>query len=109
MVAVCIYGFVEIHQLLLGGHHLTFALISRRSSGRVGTRFHSRGIDDRGNVSNYVETEQIVSLEDPLNQRVASQVQVRGSIPLYWEQNVNLKYSPIIQLTNYEQNVPPLH
>ena len=34
-----------------------YILISRRSSNRAGTRYHSRGIDEKGNVSNFVETE----------------------------------------------------
>jgi hypothetical protein len=41
----------------------TFALISRRSKRRAGTRYHSRGSDAEGNVSNYVETEQILQTE----------------------------------------------
>lgn len=40
---------------------INLILLSRRSTLRAGTRFHSRGIDERGNVSNFVETEFIVS------------------------------------------------
>ena len=39
---------------------LNMILISRRSTARAGTRFYSRGIDEQGNVSNFVETEMIV-------------------------------------------------
>ena len=47
-----------------------------------GTRYNSRGINPSGFVSNYVETEQIVDL----NKKVYSQIQIRGSVPFYWDQ-----------------------
>lgn len=98
-LAVCIYGFVGVHRDVLPG--IDIAIISRRSTGRVGTRYHSRGVDDRGHVSNFVETEQIVLS----SQRVNSLVQCRGSIPLYWRQTVDMKYAPVIDLYNYDHNV----
>lgn len=49
-----------------------------------------RGIDSSGNVSNFVETEQIVEY----NGEKVSFVQIRGSIPIYWYQTPNLKYKP---------------
>jgi phosphatidylinositol 4-phosphatase len=100
-IAVCIYGYVGIRPHVLPGVHI--ALISRRSTGRVGTRYHSRGIDDRGHVSNFVETEQIVFGDD---ERRCSLVQCRGSIPLYWRQQVDMRYAPVIDLYNYDLNVP---
>ena len=36
-------------------------LISRRNRHRAGVRMHCRGIDNQGNVANYVETEQVSS------------------------------------------------
>lgn len=72
----------------------TFTLMARRSPARVGTRFFSRGIDTKGNVSNFVETEQILSAGG----RVWSHVQIRGSIPLFWRQMVNTKYTPPINV-----------
>ena len=36
-------------------------LISRRNRHRAGVRMHCRGIDNQGNVANYVETEQVNS------------------------------------------------
>ena len=62
-------------------------------------RYQCRGVDPCGNVANYVETEQIV-IASPGGTRpggaarhshhedsiVSSFVQLRGSIPLYWEQ-----------------------
>jgi len=65
----------------------------------VGTRYHSRGIDDLGHVSNCVETEQIVCLEDG-SSTVSSFVQLRGSIPVFWRQNINLRYKPPFEFYN---------
>lgn len=58
-------------------------IISRQSSRRAGTRFNSRGIDDDGNVANFVETETILWISPGI---VFSYVQVRGSVPIFWEQ-----------------------
>jgi hypothetical protein len=58
------------------------ALISRRQHLRGGTRYNARGIDDQGNVANFVETEQILRL----NNLVFSYVIIRGSVPVFWEQ-----------------------
>lgn len=85
-----ILGFVSIHQVNVNGHYFSWILISRRSIQRAGTRLFSRGIDHTGNVSNYVETEQIIEYD---GDRV-SFVQIRGSIPLFWRQAPNLKYKP---------------
>lgn len=48
----------------------------------AGARFISRGIDDKSNVANFVESELIVTYED----KIYSYLQIRGSIPLFWEQ-----------------------
>ncbi|KAL2801888.1 SacI homology domain-containing protein [Aspergillus granulosus] len=58
-------------------------LISRLSSRRAGTRFNARGIDDDGNVANFVETETILWIPPGV---IFSYVQVRGSVPIFWEQ-----------------------
>ncbi|KAG5983655.1 hypothetical protein E4U55_007579 [Claviceps digitariae] len=64
-----------------------FSLISRLSCRRAGTRFNSRGIDDDGNVANFVETETI--FYSPAG-TLFSYVQVRGSVPVFWEQAADL-------------------
>ncbi|KAG6215030.1 hypothetical protein E4U50_008012 [Claviceps purpurea] len=64
-----------------------FSLISRLSCRRAGTRFNSRGIDDDGNVANFVETETIFC--SPAG-TLFSYVQVRGSVPVFWEQAADL-------------------
>lgn len=62
-------------------------LISRLSCRRAGTRFNARGIDDNGNVANSVETETIFWSPSGL---CFSYAQIRGSVPLFWEQAVGL-------------------
>ena len=57
-------------------------MISRLSSERAGTRFSCRGVNDAGHVANFAETEQVIFLGDQLS----SFVQIRGSVPLFWEQ-----------------------
>jgi len=64
--------------------HITLCLIARKSKERSGTRYAGRGICDGGGVAGYTETELMVSVDhDPL----CSHVQVRGSVPVFWEQN----------------------
>lgn len=65
--------------------HLT--LISRLSSQRAGTRFNARGIDDDGNVANFVETETFFGTASGVS---FSYVQTRGSVPVFWEQATGL-------------------
>ena len=48
-----------------------------------GTRFNSRGIDYNFNASNFVETEEVFICHHLL----FSHVSVRGSAPIFWEQN----------------------
>jgi hypothetical protein len=62
-------------------------VISRQSSRRAGTRFNSRGIDDDGHVANFVETETILWIPPNIT---FSYVQVRGSVPIFWEQAAGL-------------------
>lgn len=52
-------------------------------------RYKRRGIDEDGNVANYVETEQILSFG---GYQMAFTI-VRGSVPVYWSQP-GYKYRP---------------
>ncbi|KAL3417842.1 hypothetical protein PVAG01_10851 [Phlyctema vagabunda] len=61
----------------------SLTLISRLSCRRAGTRFNSRGIDDDGNVANFVESETIYWSPSGI---CFSYVQIRGSVPVFWEQ-----------------------
>jgi hypothetical protein len=65
----------------------SMTLISRLSCRRAGTRFNSRGIDDDGNVANFVESETIYWTPSGV---CFSYVQVRGSVPIFWEQQSGL-------------------
>ncbi|KAI9831266.1 MAG: inositol polyphosphate 5-phosphatase [Phylliscum demangeonii] len=62
-------------------------LISRLSCRRAGTRFNARGIDDDGNVANFVESETLFWSPAGL---CFSYTQVRGSVPIFWEQATGL-------------------
>ncbi|KAF8473433.1 SacI homology domain-containing protein [Kalaharituber pfeilii] len=81
-------------------------LISRRSTKRAGLRYLRRGVDSAGNTANCVETEQLLSI--PVNPSITSAqtpsrsevlpdqlpwgktysfLQIRGSIPVYFQQS----------------------
>lgn len=121
------FGFLRITSTKVKSTPFTFALITRRSRHRAGTRYLSRGIDEQGNVSNYNETEQVVILNDAVgglagyaggqamtngrkdgngqDLQVLSFVQTRGSIPLYWAEVNNLQYVPKLQIRRVESAV----
>jgi hypothetical protein len=59
-----IQGFIQIESFIspetdVGEVEVRIGLISRRSRYRLGTRFKKRGVDENGNVANFVETEQV--------------------------------------------------
>ncbi|KAG0234357.1 hypothetical protein BGW41_001185 [Actinomortierella wolfii] len=103
-----INGFVSIKAAEVNKKPFTFCLISRRSRHRAGTRYFSRGVDTKGDVSNYNETEQLVIVDAsvagpaaviPGSQEIRlSHVQTRGSIPIFWAQINNIKYTPKLQI-----------
>ncbi|OBA19840.1 hypothetical protein METBIDRAFT_45575 [Metschnikowia bicuspidata var. bicuspidata NRRL YB-4993] len=91
-VTPVIYGYVKSHSAQFkGNQNLDFALITRRSRIRAGTRYFRRGIDDSGAVANFNETEQILTTAGG---QVYSFLQTRGSVPVYWSEINNLKYKP---------------
>lgn len=75
-------GGINITTVYIGGLQSKACLISRLSCERAGTRFNVRGANDLGHVANFVETEQVIFL----NQVILSFLTIRGSIPLFWEQ-----------------------
>ncbi|XP_036911425.1 synaptojanin-2 isoform X8 [Sturnira hondurensis] len=77
-----ICGVVAIRTVYASHKQAKACLISRISCERAGARFHIRGVNDDGHVSNFVETEQTIYMDDG----VSSFVQIRGSVPLFWEQ-----------------------
>lgn len=83
----------------------TITIVSRLSCRRAGTRFNARGIDDDGNVANFVETETIFWAPTGLS---FSYVQIRGSVPVFWEQTAS--FTPgqqKIQLTRSAEATQP--
>lgn len=104
-----IHGFIDQANISVYGRKFYITIIARRSHHFAGARFLKRGVNDKGNVANKIETEQIVSdmlitsFHDPKygfynNPRYTSFVQHRGSIPLYWTQDMNKLPKPPIQI-----------
>ena len=90
-------------RMSVSGMPSTMTLISRLSCRRAGTRFNARGIDDDGNVANFVETETIFCTD----QLCFSYVQCRGSVPLFWEQQSGLPGQQKIQITRSAEATKP--
>lgn len=125
-----IFGMFEIRPTTFKGTPLTLVLLSRRSRHRGGTRYFTRGLDDKGHAANFNETEQIVILNDNSDKgisgfagsdmqggktakamdgqetQVISYVQTRGSVPTYWAEVNTLKYTPKIQVRGVETALP---
>ncbi|KAK9473002.1 SacI homology domain-containing protein [Dipodascopsis tothii] len=105
-----IHGFIDQANISVFGRNVSIAIIARRSHYFAGARFLKRGANDQGYVANDVETEQIVA--DMLttsfhgfggepfgDTRYTSFVQHRGSIPLFWTQDVSgMSPKPPIEL-----------
>ncbi|KAK0735067.1 SacI homology domain-containing protein [Lasiosphaeria miniovina] len=123
-----VFGTLEIRLTAFKGTPMTVALISRRSRHRGGTRYFTRGLDDEGHAANYNETEQVVVLGDgggvsgfagsgdtmqsgarrgdSREVQVLSYVQTRGSVPAFWAEVNNLKYTPKVQIRSVEAALP---
>ncbi|XP_075238567.1 polyphosphoinositide phosphatase FIG4 isoform X2 [Lycorma delicatula] len=86
------HGFVSQSNISVFGRSLYITLIARRSNKYAGTRFLKRGANFEGDVANEVETEQVLedtgasSCDSP---RITSFVQMRGSIPAHWSQDIS--------------------
>ncbi|XP_057783999.1 phosphoinositide phosphatase SAC6-like isoform X2 [Salvia miltiorrhiza] len=98
-------GSFKSFQYALGENILDVTLIARRCNRRTGTRMWTRGADSDGFVANFIETEQIIQL----NGHIASFIQVRGSIPLLWDQIVDLTYKPKFFIMDIEPHVVEKH
>ena len=74
-----------------------FIIISRRSIERPGLRYMRRGTNEKGGVANFVETEFIISVEREGELHIASFIQTRGSIPIFWSQSPwSIKPIPVL-------------
>ena len=115
------FGMMRITATRIKTTPLTFALITRRSRHRAGTRYLTRGIDEAGHAANFNETEQIIILNDisgglggfgglqngkierdGSETQVLSYVQTRGSVPVYWAEMNTLQYRPNLQVRGVE-------
>jgi phosphatidylinositol 4-phosphatase len=112
------FGMLRIEVTKIKSNPFTFALLTRRSRHRGGTRYFSRGMDENGHVSNYNETEQVVILNDHAGGmgnefsagekkelQVMAYVQTRGSIPVFWAEVNNLQYLPKLQIRGVDTAV----
>ncbi|XP_044473946.1 phosphoinositide phosphatase SAC8 isoform X1 [Mangifera indica] len=88
-------------QLKLKDSPAAITLVSRRCNRRLGTRMWRRGANFEGDTANFIETEQLLEVEDFRS----SLLQIRGSIPLLWEQIVDLSYKPQLKIINHEETL----
>ncbi|KAK2466082.1 hypothetical protein APHAL10511_001724 [Amanita phalloides] len=108
-IILAIQGYVGVFSMTLPSPPtngtpaiVTLSLISRLGWKRAGTRFNTRGVDDDGNCANFVETETILSSD----QHCVSYVQIRGSVPLFWEQQGLQTFGQRIQITRPHTSQP---
>lgn len=94
-----IQGSFQSAQFTLKDRPVRITLFSRRCNRRLGTRMWRRGANLEGATANFVETEQLVEYED----LTSSFIQLRGSIPLLWEQIVDLSYKPRLSIIEHEE------
>jgi len=85
-----------------GGARVSLTVISRRACAHVGTRFFTRGLDAAGSPANSAETEQIV-VDDA--GAVTSFVQLRGSIPVLWDQRPSLRWTPKVSVASSAESL----
>lgn len=86
------HGFVSQSNMSVFGRSVYVTIIARRSSKYAGTRFLKRGANFEGDVANEVETEQMVhdsGVSSLQRGRFTSFVQLRGSIPAQWSQDIS--------------------
>ncbi|XP_012271365.1 polyphosphoinositide phosphatase isoform X2 [Orussus abietinus] len=86
------HGFIGQSNVSIFGRSMYITLIARRSNKYAGTRFLKRGANFDGDVANEVETEQIVhdsGVSSFQHGRFSSFVQMRGSVPGHWSQDVS--------------------
>ncbi|KAI8370328.1 SacI homology domain-containing protein [Radiomyces spectabilis] len=96
-------GYIQTENCVIDEYEFEFVLISRRSRDRAGMRYQRRGIDENGNVANFVETEQLVFFKQDGIQYVTSFVQTRGSVPIFWSQSpYSLHPIPVLERDDEE-------
>ncbi|SBT30569.1 inositol 5-phosphatase, putative [Plasmodium ovale wallikeri] len=107
-IYVCLYlihGYIVQSKFTCTGRCIDITFIARRSNKYAGTRYRKRGINIKGYAANEVESEIIFFEKNNVN-AILAYVQLRGSIPIFWKQNVNYKLltKPCIKYTNNDIN-----
>ena len=97
-----IRGFAETFVTYIKRLKIELTVISKQSWKRAGTRFNARGIDDEGNVANFVETELIMYS----NEYCYAFTQVRGSVPIFWEQDAAIMNAKVTITRSLEATQP---
>jgi len=87
LICPVMQGFIQQIEI---SPRVNLKLISRRSKHRPGLRYLTRGADEDGYVANFVETEQVLTVDSTIT---SSWVQIRGSS----------KHNPICKIDNYSQ------
>lgn len=102
-ILTVVNGLVKGEYVSIGSKSFDYILISRRDKRRNGTRFNTRGLDEYGNAVNFVETEQICAYWEDNAFTLMAHVQIRGSIPLIWQQKPNISWMPRPKISNSTQ------
>ncbi|KAI5192566.1 phosphatidylinositol 4-phosphatase [Nematocida sp. AWRm77] len=97
----CIQGYFGA-VCLSGNLPLVVTILSRRSWRNAGTRYYTRGADLGGHCANTVETLLLTVDERSTPPKEHVFLQSRGSIPLAWEQKINLAYKPPVKMGSAE-------
>lgn len=100
-----IRGFASSVPVNSEGVNGILTVVSRQSWMRAGTRYNSRGIDDDGHVANFVESETVLWLRNGVQ---FGFIQLRGSVPLFWEQDPQLLSAKISLTRPIEATEPAL-
>lgn len=98
-----IRGFAESFVTYIEHLKVSLTIIAKQNWKRAGTRYNVRGIDDDSNVANFVETEFILYSSE----YCFSTVQIRGSVPVFWEQEGSL-LNPKLQIMRSMEATQPI-
>ncbi len=93
-----INGFIGIKPILEYSIGKAYCmLMSRKEHCRSGMRFIYRGADEKGHCANFAEIEEFLYLEEQGVTKIYCFEQIRGSIPLRWEQKPACQLNPPIK------------
>lgn len=93
-------GYFETQRITENGTVNSLMILSKISVKKIGTRMLSRGVDEQGKVSFFVETSFTV-----VNPTTKTQfIILRGSVPLFWASYDALKPQKITLENDYESN-----